>query len=125
MVVRGVNISYPSYPPPRYPFLTYIYISLSNNIHLYVADHICIYLSIYLPILLSIYLLISLSIEIYRYGVVVFPVSYTNWQYTYIRTTYVLRTYATIHVGFIPRPNTHPISPCSYSPILSIPILDN
>ena len=58
---RGVNIPYSPYPPPRYLFLTYIYISLSNNIHLYVADHICIYLSTYLPILLSNYLFIYLS----------------------------------------------------------------
>jgi len=92
--VRGVNIPLPPYPILPYPFFTHIRISLSNNIHLYVADHICIYLYYYLPIYLSNYLLISLSIEIYRYGVQVFPVSYTHCVYTYIRTTYVIRTYA-------------------------------
>jgi len=94
MMVMGVNIPYLLCPPPRYAFLTYIHISLSVYIHLYVADHICIYLYYYLPIYLSNYLLISLSIEIYRYGVQVFPVSHTSHTYTYIRTTYVLRTYA-------------------------------
>ena len=110
MYVRGVNISPSLYPILPYPFSTHIRISLSNNIHLYVADHICIYLYYYLPIYLSNYLLISLSIEIYRYGVVVFPVSHTNCVYTYIRTTYVLRTYALKTCVIISRDSTHPIS---------------
>jgi len=110
MMVMGVNVPYLLCPPPRYAFLTYIHISLSVYIHLYVADHICIYLSTYLPILLSIYLLISLSIEIYRYGVVVFPVSHTNCVYTYIRTTYVICTYARFSRVIISRHSTHPIS---------------
>ncbi len=110
MWVRGVNIpSSPSHPLP-YPFSTHIRISLSNNIHLYVADHICIYLYYYLPIYLSNYLLISLSIEIYRYGVQVLPVSYTHCVYTYIRTTYVIRTYARFLRVINSRHSTHPIS---------------
>ncbi len=110
MWVRGVNISQPPYPILPYPFSTHIRISLSNNIHLYVADHICIYLYYYLSIYLSNYLLISLSIEIYRYGVVVFPVSHTNCVYTYIRTTYVIRTYARFSVVIDSLHSTHPIS---------------
>ena len=110
MWVRGGNTCYLLSHPLPYPFSTHIRISLSNNIHLYVADHICIYLYYYLPIYLSNYLLISLSIEIYRYGVVVFPVSYTHCVYTYIRTTYVLRTYARFSCVIISRDSTHPIS---------------
>ena len=123
--VKGVTpLHLPPHPLIR-PFLTYIHIYLLFDIHLYGAGHICIYLSTYLPILLSTYLFIFLSIEIHRYGVLVFPAPHTIVGVQYIRTTYVLRTYACFSCCFTPRPNTHPISPYHHNPILSIPILDN